>query len=88
MLTKILAELAMALPEKLVVGMFHILKDWQVRACLRRAIRDITEDEITRAFIVKGESLEVAESYNRKNERRLRKEIRARLDVVLQSLTD
>ena len=88
MLSGILASMAAILPVKFVQGVYSVLKGSQIRSCMRRSIRDLVEDEITLALLSHKFEMENAEKFNRKNKKRLKEEIRSRLDATLQSLSD
>lgn len=84
MMGKILELVAGAVPKAVVDGVLRAIVTSQFRKNVRRAIRDLVEDEQKEALIDLGVDREDAHEYIKSREGRLKKEIRARFDAILQ----
>jgi hypothetical protein len=80
----ILSAVAGAVPAKLIDAVLKGIVTSQFRKNLRRAIRDVIEDEMHEALTDHGVSEEAATEYVNRRKGRLKKEIRARFDATLQ----
>lgn len=86
MLTAIIAaitsSLAQALPKEIVAGVFSAISSSQRRKVIRRAVRDLVEDEVTRALQANKVPYEQAMDYVKDNKSYYKQEIRNRFDPV------
>lgn len=84
MLNKIIEVIAGGVPKAIVDGILRSIVTSQFRKNVRRAIRDLVEDEQKEALTDLGVDREEAHRYVKSREGRLKKEIRARFDAILQ----
>lgn len=85
MWSTIITSIAGAFSKEAFTVIGDLFKSSSQRGVFRRAIRDLVEDEIKDALLQQGMSREDIKKFTKDNERRLKKEIRARFDPVLQA---
>lgn len=79
------AGLGQYLPKEVIEKIYAAIANSQLRKVWRRSIRDLIEDEVTRALLEHKVSLDDAIKYVDKKEDYYKQEVRNRFDPALQS---